>query len=380
MAHIIACDNGTGYLKIGPAGTNIPEYCIPCLIGRCEADETFGDITVRKEMLCDEVTPVRSMLNITYPVSEGIVRNWEDMTKVWSYAFSNKMHLDTSDTKVLLTEAPLNPLKNREKMYEVMFETLGFAAAKVEVQATLALLGQGLMDGVVLDSGDGVTHCIPIMEGTISNHAIQRLNLAGRHMTEYLVKLLLIRGYAFNLSADFETVREIKERTCYCSCNLELDRRIAKEATVLDVDYQLPDKTWIKIGRERFEATEALFQPYLLGREDPGVSELVFKTIMQSPMDSRPKLFPSIFLSGGSTMYPGLPNRLERDLRHLHREMRKQGETTRFKIKVHDFPYRKYLVYIGASTVAKIWANESSVWKSKYEWEEDGAQRVARRP
>jgi actin-related protein 2 len=186
--------------------------------------------------------------------------------------------------------------------------------------------------------------------------------------------LLLIRGYAFNLSADFETVREIKERTCYCSCGIDLDRKIAKETTVLDVDYQLPDNSWIKIGRERFEATEALFQPYLLGREDQGVSDLVFTTIMKSPIDSRAKLFPNIFLSGGSTMFPGLPNRLERDMRRLHREMRKHGETTRFKIKVHDFPYRKYLVYIGASTVAKVWEHEASVWKTKYEWQEDGAR------
>ena len=66
------------------------------------------------------------------------------------------------------------------------------------------------MSAAVLDSGDGVTHCIPIVEGQVLKPFIERINLAGRHITHHLVKLLLLRGYAFNSTADFETVREIK--------------------------------------------------------------------------------------------------------------------------------------------------------------------------
>ena len=87
------------------------------------------------------------------------------------------------------------------------------------------------------------------------------MNVAGRHVTQYLIKLLLLRGYAFNSSADFETVREIKEHLCYVSYDLEKDRKLAKETTVVDKEYKLPDGTTIMVGRERVEAAECLFNP-----------------------------------------------------------------------------------------------------------------------
>ena len=132
---------------------------------------------------------------------------------------------------------------------------------------------------MVIDSGDGVTHLIPVCEGYLNKHLIKRLNVAGRHVTNYLTKLLLIRGYAFNSTADFETVREIKEKLCYVSNNLEQDRRLAKETTVLDVEYTLPDGTLITVGRERFEAPECLFDPNLVDNESAGISNMIIKTV-----------------------------------------------------------------------------------------------------
>lgn len=181
--------------------------------------------------------------------------------------------------KILLTEAPLNPKINREKMAEIMFEKFHFAAVRICAQATLALYSEGLLSGMVLDSGDGVTHLIPVFEGYLNRHLIKRLNVAGRHVTNYLTKLLLIRGYAFNSTADFETVREIKEKLCYVSNNLEQDRKLAKETTVLDSDYTLPDGSVITIGRERFEAPECLFNPSYVDSEMSGISDMVIKTV-----------------------------------------------------------------------------------------------------
>jgi len=132
---------------------------------------------------------------------------------------------------------------------------------------------------MVVDSGDGVTHLIPVYEGFLNKHLIKRLNVAGRHVTNYLTKLLLIRGYAFNSTADFETVREIKEKLCYVSNDLEQDRKLAKETSVLDTEYTLPDGTVITIGRERFEAPECLFNPGYVDSEMSGVSDMIIKTI-----------------------------------------------------------------------------------------------------
>lgn len=106
------------------------------------------------------------------------------------------MGIDKSDfrnLKVLLTEAPMNPIKNKETMAEIVFEKMGIGAFNIEPQAKLTLLCEGLESGVVLDSGDGVTHCIPIFSNSIMHHQIKRLNIAGRHITDYLIKLLQIK-------------------------------------------------------------------------------------------------------------------------------------------------------------------------------------------
>ena len=190
---------------------------------------------------------------------------------------------------------------------------------------------------MVVDSGDGVTHLIPVCEGFLSNFLIKRLNIAGRHVTNYLTKLLLIRGYSFNSTADFETVREIKEKLCYVSNNLEEERKIAKETTVLDMEYTLPDGSVITVGRERFEAPECLFNPSYVDSEMSGISQMIIKTIEESPVDIRKEMYRSILLSGGTTMFPGFPTRLKTDiLKQFKKEMNegKRSKDTKYKVSI----------------------------------------------
>lgn len=238
-------------------------------------------------MLGDEANPLRSYLDIQYPIREGVVENWDDMTALWDYTFHKKMGLpeDLSNHSVLLTEAARNPKKNKCKMAQVMFEKFGFGAVLFEIQALLSLMSEGHTSGLVFDAGDGVSHCIPVFEGIPLLDQVKRLNVAGRHVTDYLIKLLLLRGYAFNSSADFETVREIKEKLCYVSYELDKDRKLAQETTVVDKEYKLPDGNIIMAGRERFEAAECLFNPLLIDVESPGISELMFESINESPLD-----------------------------------------------------------------------------------------------
>ena len=79
---------------------------------------------------------------------------------------------------------------------------------------------QGLLTGVVVDTGDGVTHVVPVWDGFVPQNLIRRLDVAGRHITQYLIKLLLLRGYAFNRTADFDIVRQIKEKFCYVALDI----------------------------------------------------------------------------------------------------------------------------------------------------------------
>ena len=284
----------------------------------------------------------------------------------------------------------MNPLNNREKMCEVMFERYNLGGVYVAIQAVLALYAQGmgssvnnrtqvdhanalpgLSSGVVVDSGDGVTHIVPVYESVVLNHLTRRLDVAGRDVTRQLINLLLRRGYAFNRTADFETVRQIKEKLCYVSYDLELDHRLAEETTVLVESYTLPDGRVIRIGSERFEAPECMFQPHLIDVDQPGIAEMLFNTIQSAEVDVRSSLFKAIVLSGGSSMYPGLPSRLEKEIKQLwltrvlnndpsrlsvsqfHSATRRDLYTNplpnlqKLKVRIEDPPRRRHMVFLG---------------------------------
>jgi actin-related protein 2 len=214
-------------------------------------------------------------------------------------------------------------------MTSIMFETFQAKNVYVALQAVMSLYAAGRTTGLVCDAGDGVSHTIPVFEGFPLYDQVKRLNVAGRHITEYLIKLLLIRGYAFNSSADFETVREIKEQLCYISYDLKKDRKLAQETTVVDKEYRLPDGNLIFVGRERFEAPECLFNPLLIDVESSGISDLIYESICESPIDCQKGLFGNITLAGGTTMFPGLSSRVEKDIRELFIKDKLGGDRTR---------------------------------------------------
>ena len=374
----IVCDNGTGFVKCGYAGSNFPTHNNHSLVGRpiIRAANRIDDTEVKDLMVGDEASKLRSMLEVNYPMENGMVRNWEDMCHVWDYTFGpEKMNIDPSQCKILLTEPPMNPTRNREKMIEVMFEKYGFDSTYIQIQAVLTLYAQGLLTGVVVDSGDGVTHICPVYEGFALPHLVRRLDIAGREVTRYLIKLLLLRGYAFNHTADFETVRLMKEKLCYVGYDIATEQKLAQETTFLVEPYTLPDGRVIRVGGERFEASEALFQPHLVNVEGQGIAELVFNAIQSGEMDMRQELYRHIVLSGGSTMYPGLPSRLEREIKQLYLERVLKGDTVRlskFKIRIEDPPRRKDMVFIGGAVLADVMKDREDFWMSKAEYQEKG--------
>jgi actin-related protein 2 len=379
----VVLDQGTGFVKIGRAGTNFPDHTFPSIVGRpiLRAEERTDDMEIKDIMCGDEASAARTALQVSYPMENGIIRNWEDMVHLWNYSFYERMKIDTRGRSIMLTEPPLNPTANRERMVETMFEQYGFNGVYVAIQAVLALYAQGISSGVVVDSGDGVTHIVPVYESVVLNHLTRRLDIAGRDITRHLINLLLRRGYAFNRTADFETVRQIKEKFCYVSYDLDYDNKLAEETTVLMETYELPDGRTIKLGPERFQAPECLFQPHLVDSEQPGIAEYLFNTIQQADVDVRSSLFKAIVLSGGSSMYPGLPSRLEKELKQLWLTRVLQGDPERlskFKVRIEDPPRRRHMVFIGGAVLASIMQGKDHMWVTKAEWEEQGARALAK--
>lgn len=380
----IVCDNGTGFVKVGFAGQNFPTSIFPSMVGRpiLRAEEVISDTIELKDIMCgDEAAAVRQTLDCKYPVENGIVRDWNDMEHLWDYTFFEKMKVRPEEHKILLTEPPQNPIKNRENLIQRMFEKYGFAASNVSIQAMLTLYAQGLLTGVVVDTGDGVTHVVPVYDGFVPQHLIRRLDVAGRHVTTYMNKLLMLRGYAFNSVADFETVRIIKEKLCYVAYDIAQERRLALETTCLMQTFTLPDGKVIKLGRERFEAPECLFTPSLVDSEKSGLSDMVFEMIQSADIDTRTEYYKHIVLSGGSSMYPGLPTRLEKDIRERYLNEVLGGNAERmkkFKINIEDPPRRKHMVFLGGSVLADIMKDKPEFWITKQEYDEQGLRCISK--
>src|SRR6059058_2201188 len=163
----------------------------------------------------DEAQSKRGILTLKYPIEHGIVTNWDDMEKIWHHTFYNELRVAPEEHPVLLTEAPINPKSNREKMTQIVFETFNAPAFYVSVQAVLSLYASGKTTGIVLDSGDGVSHAVPVFQGFAIPNSIRRIDVAGRDVTEHLQQLLRKSGRVFHTSAEKETVKNIKETTGY---------------------------------------------------------------------------------------------------------------------------------------------------------------------
>merc|ERR1712038_1948605 len=305
-----------------------------------------------------------------YPLEHGIVRSWDDMTALWHHTFYNELRGDPSEQGVMLTEAPMNPKNNREKMCQIMFETFDVPEFYVGVQAVLSLYSSGRTSGIVMDSGDGVSHCVPIYEGYSLPHAVSRLDLAGRDLTTYMQRILKERGLVLEGSSGLEIVREIKETLCYVALDFEAEMANAEMASDLEKNFELPDGTVVQVGSERFRTPEALFQPSLLGLELDGIHTMTNSSIKQCDIDIRRDLYSNIVMSGGTTMYRGLKERMSKEMTAL--------APASAKVKIVAPEERKYSVWIGGSILSSL-SSFSDMWITKEEFDESGPKIVHRK-
>lgn len=275
---------------------------------------------------------------------------------------------------VLLTEPPLNPKANREKMTQIMFETFKTPAMYVAVQHVLALHASGRTTGIAFDSGDSVSSSAPVYEGHVLPHAVMHLELAGRDLTDYMHKLLdgIKNGYPFtNSPSDREIIRDIKEKLCYVAIDFEKEMQTA--INNLEKSYEIPedpDGRVTTLGSERFRCPEALFQPSLVGMDCSGVHENVHNSILKCDVDIHTELYANILLCGGSAIFRGIADRMQKEITTL------APPTT--KVNVHAPPGGENCAWIGGSSVASL-PSFQQLCISRQEYEEFGPSIVHRK-
>jgi len=369
---IVIIDNGSGMMKAGIAGMEAPSATFPSIVGRPKNASAMQGVTQKSEYIGDEAQQKRGVLNLKYPIANGIVSDWEDMEKVWHHTFYNELRVTPSEVQgVLVTEAPRNPKQNRERMLTAMFETFEVQNMYVAIQAVMSLYANGRSTGLVVDSGDGVTHTVPVFEGFSIPHAIEKMEIAGREITTYAQKLLLESGHSFTSTAELEIVKDIKEKLCFVAQDYEAERAAAESSSEKDQAYTLPDRSQITVkGTVRMQVPEFLFRPELNGKSCDSIHGLAWKSIAASDVDVRRDLLKNMILSGGTTMYEGIGDRLKTEVSSL--------APPGSEIRIVATPDRKYAVWKGASTLASL-STFAASWISKAEYEEHGAAIVHRK-
>uniref|UniRef100_A0A8B9SDQ3 Actin related protein T3 n=1 Tax=Apteryx owenii TaxID=8824 RepID=A0A8B9SDQ3_APTOW len=342
----VVVDNGSGLIKAGITGEKTPWITYANVVGRPKDKSVAGQ---KECYVGNEAQARRGILSIRYPIERGIIMSWEDMEAVWKSIYDNDLQMQTSEQPVILTEAPLNPLVNREKMTELFFERFDVPALYVSIQAVLALYASGLTTGCVVDSGDGVTHSVPIFEGYCLPHGVLRLDLAGRDLTDCLTQLLRDSG------ASLVTV------LCYVC--LDLEEEMAKKPSEVEKTYHLPDGNEVKVHDQRFRCPEALFYPHNIGVEAPGIDKLCFNSIMKCDIGLRAYFYSNIILSGGSSLFPGIAERLNKEIAHMV-----PGDV---KVKVSAPPERKFSAWVGGSILASL-STFQHMWITTTEYREAG--------
>ncbi|EDO16815.1 hypothetical protein Kpol_1056p16 [Vanderwaltozyma polyspora DSM 70294] len=443
----IVMDNGTGLTKLGYAGNDSPSWIFPTSIATSQASgaktssnqsntasgaassggsgqinnpyfgnstsaTSFGnnlssnnlllsnnlagkrgtedlDFYIGNEALIASQGPSYSL---SYPIRHGQIENWDHMERFWENSIFKYLRAEPEDHFFLLTEPPLNPPENREQVAEIFFESFNCAGLYIAVQAVLALAASWTssqvtdrsLTGTVIDSGDGVTHVIPVAEGYVIGSAIKNIPIAGRDITLFIQSLLRERGEA---DTSLRTAERIKQEYCYVCPDIvkefnKFDRQPEKFAQFIIENQDKTKQKVVDIGYERFLAPEIFFNPEIASSDFlTPLPTVVDHTIQACPIDVRKGLYNNIVLSGGSTMFKDFSRRLQRDIKSIVNSRIIQNEavtgvkSTGVDVQVISHRKQRNAVWFGGSLLAQT-AEFKSYCHTKKDYEEYGPEIV----
>ena len=314
----IVIDNGTGLTKSGFSGDDAPRSIFPTIVGKPKMPGILVGLDQKDVYIGEEVKEKKGVVKLDYPIERGIIKDWEGMEKIWNYIICQELKSSSEEQGMLLTEPPLNPKDNREKIVRIMFETYNVPLLYLGVQTIFSMYASGKTTGLIIDIGEGVTNVAPINEGLAIPYSNTNFPIAGKDLTLHLQNCLRKRGYNLPASDEFELVQWLKERLCQVAPNYGTILKEAEESTALEMNQVLPDgNKVITIGLERYQTPEILFDPKIVDKELQGVQHQAANSILKCEPDLKPELCKNVILSGGSTMIPYIGNRIKIELEKI---------------------------------------------------------------
>ncbi|KEI38474.1 uncharacterized protein L969DRAFT_51344 [Mixia osmundae IAM 14324] len=405
----IVCDSGTGWTKMGFAGNSEPSFVFPTCIatrtpgGRAGApavpskpgglssssagggggsSHSSSNVASKRGIedldfyIGDEAIAHSKTYALDYPIKHGIVENWDHMERLYEQSIFKYLRAEPEDHYFLLAQPPLNPPENREMTAEIFFESFNVQGIYIAVQAVLALAASWTsskvtdrtLTGTVIDSGDGVTHVIPVAEGYVIGSSIKHIPIAGRDLTYFTQQLLRERNEAIPPEESLRIAEKIKEDYAYVCGDMvkefrKYDSDPAKHFAQYHGKHSVTGKPYtVDIGYERFLVPEVFFNPEIYSSDFlTPLPEVVDNVIQTSPIDVRRGLYKNIVLSGGSTMYDHFGRRLQRDLKNLVDTRLTLSEVnsgnlmkaTGVDVNVISHKRQRYAVWYGGSLLAQ---------------------------
>ncbi len=357
----IIVDLGSSTIKIGYNNEDQPKCELPSYIGETYEQIIDGNIVKdeNKTYISSACDQFLDNLKLYYPIKNGSFSNKDDIKLIFDYIYKQldiTSPQEISAHSILITEPIFNSTKNKKNISEYLFETLGVSSLFFGVQPVLSLLGTGRTSGTILESGDNMTQSCIVKEGCSLPNTFIRNNYGGADITEYFQTLLHRKGYFFNNSSTYQLVKKIKEQFARTKLYKE-------EGTESNNVFALPDGSSIRIGKEKQNCTDILFDLRLIGKNYSPIDKMIYDSINSIDIELRIKLFSEILLSGGNTSIKGLPQALH--------EAIKKRINKHIKVRLYTPQKPQNCSWIGGKVITSL-NDFKNMWITKGEWDEKG--------
>jgi actin beta/gamma 1 len=348
-------DIGSQTIKCGFSRDASPRASIPTIVGRRPAQKPSDPLFPAEEAFAQEGLVIRQS-----PVERSLITNWNHLEVLLRHVFSKTLASESSEFPLVVT-SHLYPQMNREKMTQIIFEKFNVPSFYIVEQATVALYASDLSTGIVLTSGHGACHTVPVFEGHTLGFAMQHTDIAGYDISNYVRKLLGESGgvaepYSKAMNQDIENIKKMA-----CVSSLEPS---ANQLTHAEIPYILYDGSIVKdIGPILRRCAEPFFNPQIIDIETESIQQSIATSAIKCHPDIRSDLLANIVLAGGNTLFQGLAERLETELKSvLHPSA---------SFRVHAPSDRLHSSWKGAAKLANR-PEFPSIAISKEEYEEYG--------